>query len=114
MVKQTSQSCMKTSVKRQTRRTMVRRYSNLVSYPGHRERGRNGASFRTPMWPGYEANLNYIGPARVHKNGRLEEERVTPIEVHSPVKMIEPYQNRTPGTCLATCLRTAAHTCYYF
>ena len=31
--------------------------------------------------------------ARVHKNGRLEEERVTPIEVCSPVNMVEPYQN---------------------
>ena len=29
--------------------------------------------------------------ARAHKNGRLEEERVTPIEACSPVKIIEPY-----------------------
>ena len=32
-----------------------------------------------------------IGSARAHKNGWLEEERVTPIEVHSPGKIIEPY-----------------------
>ena len=29
--------------------------------------------------------------AIAHKNGRLEEERVTPIEAHSPVIIIEPY-----------------------
>ena len=28
---------------------------------------------------------------RAHKNGQLEEERVTPIEARSPVKVIEPY-----------------------
>ena len=28
---------------------------------------------------------------RAHKNGRLEEERVTPIEARSPVKIIELY-----------------------
>ena len=28
---------------------------------------------------------------RAHKNGRLEKERVTPIEAHSPGKIIEPY-----------------------
>ena len=27
--------------------------------------------------------------SRAHKNGRLEEERVTPIEAYSPVKIIE-------------------------
>ena len=30
--------------------------------------------------------------ARAHKNGRLEEERVTLIEACSPVKIIELYQ----------------------
>ena len=30
--------------------------------------------------------------ARVHKNGQLEKEHVTPIEAHSPVKIIELYQ----------------------
>ena len=36
---------------------------------------------------------SFIVPSisRAHKNGRLEEERVTPIEAHSPVKIIEPY-----------------------
>ena len=29
--------------------------------------------------------------AKVHKNGQLELECVTPIEVHSPVKIIELY-----------------------
>ena len=29
--------------------------------------------------------------ARAHTNGRLEEERVTPIEARSPGKIIEPY-----------------------
>ena len=29
--------------------------------------------------------------SRAHKNGRLEEERVTPIEAHSLVKIIERY-----------------------
>ena len=28
---------------------------------------------------------------RAHKNRRLEEECVTPIKAHSPVKIIEPY-----------------------
>ena len=32
-----------------------------------------------------------IERARVHKNRRLEEERVTPIEAHSPVKIIKLY-----------------------
>ena len=39
--------------------------------------------------------------ARVHKNGRLEQERVTPIEAHSPVKIIE-LKIEHPFTCLAT------------
>ena len=45
----------------------------------------------------------------MHKNRQLEEECVTPIDAHSPVKMIEPYytENGTPGTCLATCVRAA-------
>ena len=37
---------------------------------------------------------NLTGPplmTRVHKNGWLEEERVTPIEARSPGKIIEPY-----------------------
>ena len=29
--------------------------------------------------------------ARAHKNGQLEEERVTTIEARSPIKIIEPY-----------------------
>ena len=29
---------------------------------------------------------------RAHKNRRLEEERVTPTEAHSPVKIIESYE----------------------
>ena len=32
-----------------------------------------------------------IACTRAHKNGRLEEERVTPIEACSPVKLIGPY-----------------------
>ena len=52
-----------------------------------------------------------IGLPRAHKNGQLKEEHVTPIEAHSPVKIIK---NRTLDTCLATCLCTAVHMCYYF
>ena len=44
---------------------------------------------------------------RARKNRQLGEERVTPIEARSTVKIIEPSKDRTPGTCLATCLRTA-------
>ena len=35
--------------------------------------------------------VQYVCMARAHKNGRLEEERVTPIEARSPGKIIEPY-----------------------
>ena len=36
-------------------------------------------------------NYSLILKARAHKNGLLEEERATPTEAHSPVKIIEPY-----------------------
>ena len=39
-----------------------------------------------------QKDVNVSSPcARAHKNRRLEEERVTPIEAHSRVKIIEPY-----------------------
>ena len=34
--------------------------------------------------------------SRVHKNRQLDSELVTPVEAHSPVKIIELYKNRTP------------------
>ena len=55
----------------------------------------------------------------MHKNGRLEEERVTLIEACSPVKSIEPYYKYVehPVTCLATMAYVYTQlrsTCYYF
>ena len=40
--------------------------------------------------------------SRVHKNGKLEEERVTPIEAVVQSNLLNSTNNRTPGTCLAT------------
>ena len=37
------------------------------------------------------ANISGYTVTRVHKNGQLEEERVTPIEARSPGKIIELY-----------------------
>ena len=37
--------------------------------------------------------------ARALKNGRLEEEHVTPIEAHSPVKIIEPTHGEWRPLC---------------
>ena len=56
-------------------------------------------------------NKLYLGSkrSRAHKNGRLEEERVTPIETRSLGKIFT--KNRTPGTCLATCVCAAVHMC---
>ena len=45
--------------------------------------------------------VHYSSP-RAHKNGRLEEEHVTPIEARSPGKIIEPYilKIEHPVTCV--------------
>ena len=45
-------------------------------------------NFWLPHWR-YTISCNEMCTARAHKNGRLEEERVTPIEAHSPGKIIE-------------------------
>ena len=37
------------------------------------------------------SKLREDGEATVHKNGQVEQERVSPIEAQSPVKIIEPY-----------------------
>ena len=39
----------------------------------------------------FHQGRSLIAGPRAHKNGRLEEERVTPIEARSPGKIIEPY-----------------------
>ena len=49
-----------------------------------------------------------IPKARVHKNGGLEKEHVTPIEARSLVKII--LKTEHPATCLCA----AVYTCYYF
>ena len=49
--------------------------------------------------------------SRAHKNGRLEEERVTPIKAHSLAKIIE---SRTLGHMLSNsglCLHSMRSTC---
>ena len=43
------------------------------------------------------ANISGYTVTRAHKNGRLEEERVTPIEARSRAKLLNRTKNRTPG-----------------
>ena len=44
-----------------------------------------------------------------HKNGQLEEERVTPTEARSQVKLLDSTKNKTPGVCFAT-MATSMHS----
>ena len=48
----------------------------------------------------------------MQKNGQLEEDRVTAMEARSQSKLLNHTKNRTPGMCLATCLRST-HGCAY-
>ena len=49
---------------------------------------------RLDMFDPYEridVGQRHLVVSKAHKNEQLEEERVTPIEARSPVKIIEPY-----------------------
>ena len=64
-------------------------------------------------WPKV-SYLHTLQMSRAHKTRWLEEERVIPVEAHSPVKMIE---IEHPGTCLATMAYVYVQLCsmcYYF
>ena len=59
----------------------------------------------------------YVFMSRVHKNRRLENERVTPIEARSPSKLLNRTKNRTPGHMLSNnglCLHSMHSMYYYF